>query len=63
MLDIGFREDESRIRLGNAAENINVVRHIGLNLLKQEKSCKMEVASKRKNVIMMKVISAKYWPA
>ncbi len=48
VLDIGFREDESRIRLGNAAENINVIRHIGLNLLKQEKSCRMGVASKRK---------------
>lgn len=48
VLDIGFREDESRIRSGNAAENINVVRHIGLNLLKQEKSCRMGVASKRK---------------
>lgn len=48
VLDIGFREDESRIRAGNAAENINVARHIGINLLKQEKSCKMGIASKRK---------------
>jgi len=46
--DIGFREDESRVRLGSAAENINVIRHIGLNLLKQEKSCRMGVAGKRK---------------
>ena len=29
VLDIGFREDESRIRSGNAAENVNVLRHIG----------------------------------
>lgn len=48
VLDIGFREDESRIRAGNAAENMNVARHIGINLLKQEKSCKMGIASKRK---------------
>lgn len=48
VLDIGFREDESRIRAGNAAENMNVLRQIGLNLLKQETSCKMGVASKRK---------------
>lgn len=48
VLDIGFREDESRMRSGNAAENMNVVRQIGLNLLKQETSCKMGVASKRK---------------
>lgn len=48
VLDIGFREDESRMRSGNAAENMNVVRQIGLNLLKQETSCKMGVANKRK---------------
>lgn len=48
VLDIGFREDESRIRAGNAAENVNVARHMGVNLLKQEKSCKMGIASKRK---------------
>lgn len=48
VLDIGFREDESRMRSGNAAENINVVRHISLNLLKSEKSCRMGIASKRK---------------
>ena len=48
VLDIGFREDKSRIRAGNAAENVNVLRHIGTNLLKQEKGCKMGIASKRK---------------
>lgn len=48
VLDISFREDESRIRAGNAAENMNTARHIGVNLLKQEKSCKMGIASKRK---------------
>ena len=48
VLDIGFREDESRIRAGNAAENVNVLRHIGTNLLKQETSCRMGIASKRK---------------
>ncbi len=34
---IAFREDEIRIRAGNAAENMNMARHIGINLLKQEK--------------------------
>ena len=48
VLDIAFGEDESRIRAGNAAENMNMVRHISVNLLKQEKSCKMGIASKRK---------------
>ena len=48
VLDIGFREDESRMRAGNAGENMNVIRHMGVNLLKQEKSCRMGIASKRK---------------
>ena len=48
VLDIGFREDDSRMQAGNAAENVNVLRHIGMNLLKQEKSCRMGIASKRK---------------
>lgn len=33
--DIAFWEDESRMRAGNAAENVNVLQHIGMNLLKQ----------------------------
>lgn len=47
-LDIGFCEDGNRTRTENAAENLNVIRHIGINLLKKEKSCKMGIASKRK---------------
>lgn len=48
ILDVAFREDESRMRAGNAAENVNIARHIGINLLKQDKSCKMGIKSKRK---------------
>lgn len=32
VLDIRFREDKNRIRAGNAAENVNGLRHIGTNL-------------------------------
>jgi predicted transposase YbfD/YdcC len=35
VLDMAFREDESRIRAGYAAENFAVLRHITLNLLKR----------------------------
>ncbi len=35
-LDIGFREDESRIRTGHAPENMAVLRHIALNLLRSD---------------------------
>ena len=37
-LDVTFREDESRIRRGNAAHNIGVIRHMAMNLLKREKT-------------------------
>lgn len=46
-LDVGFREDACRIRAGHSAENLAVLRHIALNLLKQERSCKLGIASKR----------------
>ena len=37
-LDVTFREDESRIRRGNGAHNIGVIRHVAMNLLKREKT-------------------------
>ncbi len=46
-LDIAFREDQSRVRLGYAAENFAVIRHIALNLLKADKILKLGVKSKR----------------
>jgi len=46
-LDVCFNEDACRTRSGQAAENLAVVRHIGLNLLKQEKTCKMGLKGKR----------------
>ena len=47
-LDIAFNEDSCRMRSKNVAENMNLIRHIALNLLKQEKSVKMGLKSKRK---------------
>ncbi len=47
-LDIGFREDECQIKEARSAENLTAIRHIGLNLLKQEKSCRLGIKSKRK---------------
>lgn len=47
-LDIGFREDDCRIREKKSAENLSTLRHIGLNLLKQETSCKLGIKTKRK---------------
>lgn len=38
VLDVTFGEDDSRIRKDNAPENLAIIRHIALNLLKQDKS-------------------------
>ena len=48
VLDCAFREDDCRARAGNVAENMNVVRHITMNLLKQEKTYKHGINAKRK---------------
>lgn len=47
VLDIAFREDECRIRKGNGAQNFAVLRHIALNLLRQEQTAKCGVKAKR----------------
>ena len=47
VLDVVFREDESRIRINHAAENFALLRPIARNALKQEKSLKRGVKTKR----------------
>jgi predicted transposase YbfD/YdcC len=48
VLDIAFREDDSRIRRNHGPENFGLVRKIALNLLKQETTYKRGIAAKRK---------------
>lgn len=38
VLDVAFREDDCRVRAGNAAENFAVIRHIAVNLIKSARS-------------------------
>jgi predicted transposase YbfD/YdcC len=47
VLDVAFREDDSRIRLGHGPENFAVLRHIALNLLRQDTSTKLGIHNKR----------------
>ncbi len=46
-LDIAFDEDRCRVRKDNGPENFAILRHIALNLLKQEKTCKRGIKGKR----------------
>jgi predicted transposase YbfD/YdcC len=46
-LDVTFREDHSRIRVGHAAQNFSRVRRMALNLLRSEKSQKAGLPGKR----------------
>ena len=48
VLDVSFREDESRIRTGNAPENLTIVPHMALNLLRQDRTSKASIRAKRK---------------
>ena len=48
VLDVAFDEDHSRVRTGHADQNLAVIRHLALNLLKRERSAKVGIKAKRK---------------
>ena len=48
VLDVVFDEDTCRIRKDNGAQNFAVLRHIALNLLRQEKTHKRGIKAKQK---------------
>lgn len=63
VLDVAFREDDSRVRKGHADENFAIVRHIAINKLKNETSLKRGIKAKRKKAgwnddYLMKVLAA-----
>lgn len=62
VLDMVFREDESRIRKGHGPENFAVLRHIAINLIKKETTSKGGVKARRNragwdNSYLLKVLN------
>jgi predicted transposase YbfD/YdcC len=48
VLDVSFREDESRLRKGHGQDNLALIRRLSASLLHNEPTCKAGVACKRK---------------
>lgn len=48
VLDLAFREDELRVRAGNAPENVALIRKLTHNLLQQEKTLKRGIKTRRR---------------
>jgi len=46
-LDVTFREDTLRNRVGHSAENFSRIRRLALNLLRRDKTCKAGIKGKR----------------
>ena len=47
VLDVTFHEDLSRMRAGHSDHNFAILRHIALNLLRQEQTAKLSIHTKR----------------
>ena len=47
MLDVAFREDESRLRKGHVALNLAVIRRLANSLLRRDTQTRMGIANKR----------------
>jgi predicted transposase YbfD/YdcC len=63
VLDVTFNEDKCRVRKDNAPENVAILRHIVVNLLKQEKTFKGSIQTKRlkaawENSYMLKILNS-----
>ena len=51
VLDVSFKDDDSRIRRGMASENMVVMKHLAINLLKSDKNDKRYIPRKQRNAL------------
>ena len=62
VLDMSFNEDQSRIRKNNAPENMAVVKHIALNMIRKIQKKRQSIKGLRKkagwdNKILQNILS------
>ena len=48
-LDVSFGEDQCRVRAGYAAQNLALLRHMTINILKADSTKKRGIKGKQKN--------------
>lgn len=65
VLDVTFNEDKSRIRKKNGPENMAIVRHVVLNLIRQNKDNKTSLKRRRRRAIyrdeyLAQILKAKF---
>ena len=51
VLDVSFKDDDSRIRCGMASENMVVMKHLAINLLKKDKKHKLYIPRKQRKAL------------
>jgi len=62
ILDVGFVEDDSRTCQGHSAENLAVIRHIGVNLLSKDKKTKVVLRQNDSKLAGMMLTSRTFLP-
>lgn len=67
VLDVAFREDDHRFRTHNGPQNATILRHVALNLLKQETTAKGGIQTRRlragwDDAYLLKVLGGSSFP-
>ncbi|MBJ15334.1 MAG: hypothetical protein CMF38_01670 [Legionellaceae bacterium] len=60
-MDVTFKENDSRIRRNMAAENMSVMQHLTLNLIKKETDSNFSLPRKRRKSALYDEYRKKCW--